>query len=375
MLTMPTLELLTVLSTSLAVCLLLIATQRWHGKHSLDHDLHGAQKIHNMPVPRVGGLAFATGLAGATLFDFFSEARSCTIATQLLLCATPVFAAGFVEDLTKRVSVRVRLCASFLSGALAVWVTGAYLTHLDTPALDAMVSYAPAGFLFTCFAVGGMTNAINIIDGLNGLAAGCVALMLAGLAAISWQVGDQLVTELCLWGIAALVGFLLMNFPFGKIFLGDGGAYLAGFWLAECGILLLYRNPSVSTWAVLLCCLYPVWETLFSIYRRHVVNRVSSGNPDMTHLHHLLFRQVNGRRPRLSTSWRHHGITTMLLWTAVAVCALYAAMSYRNTSSLALGVLVFVVLYQFSHKAMGSVDHESSKQSEGMAPHTTSGAP
>jgi UDP-N-acetylmuramyl pentapeptide phosphotransferase/UDP-N-acetylglucosamine-1-phosphate transferase len=339
--------LLSALASSFAVCALLIVTQRWHGKHSLDNDLSGAQKIHHAPVPRVGGAGLAFGLVIAAGASFVLGGQTYSMVLQLLACAIPVFAAGFIEDLTKKVSVRTRLYASLVSAAMAAWILGANLLRLDTPVLDTVVSIAPLSIVFTCIAVGGMTHAVNIIDGLNGLAAGCVALMLGGLALIGWQVGDILVVKLCLLGIASLLGFLLLNFPFGRIFLGDGGAYLGGFWLAECAVLLLKRNPGISTWAVLLCCMYPVWETLFSIYRRHVHQHVSSGKPDMVHFHHLVYLFISKHSSPHDPAWQQHGLTSIMIWAMVLGCQAIAALSFDNTGVAFLGAMAFIALYQW----------------------------
>ena len=341
-----------VLGSSFAACAFLVLTQRWHGRFSLDHDLNGVQKIHTTPVPRVGGLGLAAGLLAGALVSFILGGQTYPWIWQLLLCATPAFAAGLIEDLTKKVSVRTRLYASFISAAMAIWVLGAQLLRLDTPVLDDLITIAPISILFTCFAVGGMTHAINIIDGLNGLAAGCVALMLAGLAAIAWQVGDVMVMKLCLWGVAALIGFLLLNFPFGRIFLGDGGAYLAGFWLAECAVLLLNRNPSVSTWAVLLCCIYPAWETVFSMYRRNMRQSVSSGAADMGHFHHLALKSAVLLQGRREPTWRSHSRASASLWLMVLVCQCVAVLSYNSTHITIGGVMAFVIVYQWRYAAM-----------------------
>lgn len=343
-----------VLFGSFAVCALLILTQRWHGRLSLDHDLQGAQKLHVQPVPRVGGLGLVAGLMISALAAYLFDSASYPVVLLLLASALPAFAAGFIEDLTKRVSVRTRLYASFASAGIAIWFLDAQLVHLHTPWLDSLITLTPVSLMFTCFAVGGMTNAVNIIDGLNGLAAGCVSLMLAGLAGIAWQVGDVMVMQLCLWGIAALAGFLILNFPFGRIFLGDGGAYLAGFWLAECGLLLLKRNPQVSTWAVLLCCIYPVWETLFSMYRRQIHKRVSSGNPDMTHMHHLVFKHLAGHMAPFSPSWLRHGASSSLIWMVVAACPLLATLMFTETHLLMTACLVFGALYNLAYRYMNS---------------------
>jgi UDP-N-acetylmuramyl pentapeptide phosphotransferase/UDP-N-acetylglucosamine-1-phosphate transferase len=148
-------------------------------------------------------------------------------------------------------------------------------------------------------------------------------------------------------GVATLLGFMAINYPFGFIFMGDGGAYLMGFWLAECAVLLLARNPDVSTWAVLLSCVYPVWETAFSMYRRNVIRRVSSGRPDAVHLHHLLLRRFVVRHVGLTApTWAQHGITSLIIWGMVAACQAFAIISYSSTITTAAGVIMFAVFYQ-----------------------------
>jgi UDP-N-acetylmuramyl pentapeptide phosphotransferase/UDP-N-acetylglucosamine-1-phosphate transferase len=343
---------LAVLVASFAVCALLVLTQRWHGALSLDHDLTGAQKIHHNPVPRIGGVGVMAGLLVGVAVGYGLGGTTWPVVVKLLLCAIPAFAAGLVEDLTKKVSVRTRLLASFVSAGLAAWVLDATLLRLDTPFVDQLMTFTPIAVLFTCFAVGGMTNAINIIDGLNGLASGAVALMLAGLAAIAWQVGDELVFKLCLWGIAALVGFMLLNYPFGRIFLGDGGAYLAGFWLAECAVLLLHRNPEVSTWAVLLAVIYPFWETVYSIYRRRFKQRTASGLPDMVHFHHLVFKHLGRTRGVGTNNWQAHGLSSAALWVFIASSQLAAFMTLNATGSAMAWGAAFACLYVLLYVAM-----------------------
>jgi hypothetical protein len=115
----------------------------------------------------------------------------------------------------------------------------------------------------TVFAVAGVANSINIIDGFNGLASMCCVLILLCLAYVGFQVDDLLVAWLALAGVGAVLGFFVWNFPAGLIFLGDGGAYFMGFYLAEVAILLLHRNPTVSPMFPLLLCIYPVFETVF----------------------------------------------------------------------------------------------------------------
>lgn len=355
-------RLLMIVGASFTACLLVLLTQHWHGKHSLDHDLDGAQKLHTKPVPRIGGLGLIVGLLVAALVSYLTHGDSYPATLTLLVCALPVFLAGFVEDLTKRVSVRTRLLSSFVSAALAVWLLGAQLLDVDTPGLDALMHISLVAALFTVFAVGGVTHSVNIIDGLNGLAGGAVCIMLGGLATLGWLYGDTVVMKLCLWGIAGLVGFMLLNYPFGKIFLGDGGAYLAGFWLAECAVLLLVRNPEISTWTVLLCCLYPVLETGYSMFRRHVIHKVPSGLPDMGHMHQLLFKWLQGKAPD-NAHWPHwlsHGITSVKIWAIVAACQLVAVTTPSQAGLHVMFIVITVCLYVALHRALWGDDEPDS---------------
>ena len=345
------LALITAFVSSLVVCALIVLTQRWHGPLSLDHDVDGAQKFHKVPVPRIGGIALVLGLlAAATVTFSVTQDTDQAHAHWLLLAGLPALAAGLWEDFTKQVSVKTRLMATFASAALATWLMDAQLNRLDTYLLDDLMAYAPVAILFTCFAVGGVANAVNIIDGFNGLAGSTCVLMFAGLAALAHGVGDTMVFLLCLMGMGAFLGFLCLNFPFGKLFLGDGGAYLAGFWLAECGVLLLSRNPEVSTWAVLLCCIYPVWETFFSMWRKSVVRKTGMGKPDKLHFHMLVYRRGTRHllRPNAAT-WQRHLLTTLSISALVAcVQLLIATLAYQTTNhhvGFLVGIVGFALVY------------------------------
>jgi UDP-N-acetylmuramyl pentapeptide phosphotransferase/UDP-N-acetylglucosamine-1-phosphate transferase len=199
-----------------------------------------------------------------------------------------------------------------------------------------------------------MANAVNIIDGFNGLASGSVGIMLLGLAGLAWISHDPLLIALCLFVAAAMPGFMVLNFPFGKIFLGDGGAYLAGFWLAECAVLLVVRNPEVSTWAVLLCCIYPIWETLFSIWRKSFYRKTGMGRPDRVHFHMLMYRRlVSQRVGRATAPWIKHGLSSGFIWCLVIACQSVSVLftySNLNATLMMLGLASFCVAYVWFYR-------------------------
>lgn len=139
--------------------------------------------------------------------------------------------------------------------------------------------------------VAGACNAINLIDGAHGLAGGTALMMVGGLAAAAGVVGDPLVLAQSLAMMGAIGGFLLWNYPRGKVFLGDAGAYFLGFMYAELSIQIVARNPPISAWFVIALAAYPIVETLYSIYRR-TLHRTASMQPDAGDLHSLTYRKL-----------------------------------------------------------------------------------
>jgi UDP-N-acetylmuramyl pentapeptide phosphotransferase/UDP-N-acetylglucosamine-1-phosphate transferase len=313
-----------------------------------DHQLSGAQKFHAAPVPRVGGIGVAAGLVALAIAVEWSHSGPSRQIWLLLLAGLPAFVAGLAEDLTKRVGVGPRLLATMVSGGLAFALLGAEIRRLDVGVLDALLAYTAAALLLTVVATGGLANAINIIDGYKGLTAVVSGVMLLSLAYVGWQVGDNLVVSIAFATAGALAGFFIWNWPRGLIFLGDGGAYFIGFVLATLVILLGHNHPEVSAWYALQLFIYPVFETLFSVWRKKFLRGISPGVPDGLHLHMLVFRRLVrwavGRRDAASLTLRN-SLTAPYLWVLSTLSVLPATLFWRNTSALQASVGVFCVLY------------------------------
>jgi len=334
---------------SLIVTLLIVRSAKVHGHRSGDRDFSKPQKFHTVVVPRIGGLGIVLGLtAAAACLAWQRGAADGQWAFLLLACAAPAFLAGFVQDFTESISPRGRLVATSLSAVLAFYLMDAAIRHTSIPPLDWVVSYSVGALLLTVFAVAGIANSINIIDGLNGLASMCVMLMLGAVGYVAFQVGDQLIGFLALAGLGATLGFFLWNYPSGLIFLGDGGAYFLGFLVAELSILLLIRNPEVSPIFPLLVCIYPAFETIFSVYRRWVLRQQSAHMPDGIHLHSLLYRRVMrwalGDRSAKALT-RRNSMTSPVLWALCIASILPAVLFWNNTAILMGFLLLFGVSY------------------------------
>lgn len=325
---------------ALLVALLLVLTQKWHGHLSMDSH-EGVQKFHTHPTPRVGGIAIA---AGTLIGYLFSPSERQSLLGPLILAGIPAFVFGLLEDVTKRVSVRARLLATMGCGVLGWAITGYSITDANLLGLDWLLGFTAISVLFTAFAVGGVANAINIVDGFNGLAAGTVIIILTAFGVMTSALGDHDLAFVCLILAGAVAGFLLVNWPLGKIFLGDGGAYFVGFSLAWLAVLILQRHTEVSAWAPMLVCGYPVLEVLFSIVRRRR-RHLSPGDPDRLHLHSLVKRRlVRLMLPKASNLMRN-SITGAIMWIAALLPALIAVQWPINTGRLMLGLVFCAFLY------------------------------
>ena len=277
------------------IAIMLIVRLRWNNALSV-----GLQNIHLESTSRLGGAALVIGYVVALGVGLRLQLIAVFPALPLLIAALPVVVVGLWEDVAHRVSPRQRLLAALVSAALASAFAQGIVTRLDLPYVDSWLTYLPFAVPLTLFMVMGACNALNIIDGSHGLAGGTSLLLFLGIAILAWNVGDRSVLVQAGGMTGALASFLLWNYPRGKIFLGDAGAYFVGFMYAQLSIQLIAHNTGISAWFVISLAAYPIVETLYSIYRRKFVRHTAAMQPDVLHLHSLIYVCVLlfGQRPR-----------------------------------------------------------------------------
>jgi len=341
---------------SLLITLWLISSGHLHSKFSADSDTTAIQKFHNHVVPRIGGLGILIGLIFTLTVRRFENEGVGNFGLLLIASSLPAFLFGFLEDITKKVGVKVRLIASFIAAAIAGQLLGGWLTSVQILGIDnLMLAYPALAIGITCFAVAGVANAFNIIDGYNGLSSMVAIIILGGLTYVAFQVGDTQIMIAALAMIGALLGFLVWNYPRGLIFLGDGGAYLVGFWIAELSVLLTARHPEVSKWFPLLLCIYPIFETLFTIYRRVILKRLHPGMPDALHLHQLIYRRVVrwdilNENPQIKIY--RNSMTSPYLWLLCLLAVVPAMLFWRYHLVLKGFAALFTISYLWIYWAI-----------------------
>ena len=317
---------------------------------SIGHDsAEGVQKFHVNPTSRLGGVAIFLGLAVSGLaMPRIAEFQHYSF--WFLLAAMPVWLAGLTEDLTRRVGPTLRLVMATLSAAWLFGALGVSVNRTDVWPIDLILSIPGAPLCVTLLVVAGFTHSVNIVDGFHGLACGLVIIALSGLAFMAGKVGDSMLFQMCLTSLAVVVGFSVLNWPRGSIFLGDAGAYLIGFWVVELGILLALRNPQISPMAPVVAGLLPLIETLFSMYRRNIVRNHPVNQPDALHLHTLVYRRMLFN-PALKYSANDlnavNAKVALFFWLPASIFAVLAYIFVESTEAQLLLMLIYLIMYNW----------------------------
>ena len=189
------------------------------------HGNTAVQSSHRLPTSRIGGLAV---ILGGFFGAFTLDATTSNLVFFLAISALPVFLGGLGEDVGFNVSAKMRLVLAFVSALLAGLLFEAWIPRMGVPVLEILTLYTLPAIVLTLLVSGGISHSLNLIDGLNGLAIGVSIVIALGLMSVAVSVGDYQISYILLLIIGALLGLLVFNYPFGKLFLGDAGAYCTG---------------------------------------------------------------------------------------------------------------------------------------------------
>ena len=333
---------------------LILVTRKMHGEYSLDHDTKGVQKYHTVAVPRIGGIALFTGLAVGSIFHGLQADDQLHLSKWAGVAALPVFLGGLVEDVSKKMSARDRLLLAFLSAAIGYYELGIGLHSVGWEAFDQRFLVQPgASLILTLVMVGGVAHSTNIIDGFHGLLIGVALLVLGAFLWVMIKVNEHLLVIYTMILFGSLAGIFIFNFPKGKLFLGDGGAYLIGFLLAVLALLLVNRHPRISPWFPLLVMAYPVVETIFSIIRKKIFEGRQAMAPDEKHLHMLVFERLSASIGR-TIHLNQNAVTSVVMWLVALVSIVPGVLFWDNTVACLVAFCGFCFFYTFLYISLSS---------------------
>jgi UDP-N-acetylmuramyl pentapeptide phosphotransferase/UDP-N-acetylglucosamine-1-phosphate transferase len=327
---------------SFAACWLIIKTNSYHAKFSADHELKGAQKFHKAPTPRIAGLAIFTSAWLIALYGSIEHYLWAKFLVKLLVPTSMVFAVGLAEDLIKKVTPIQRLMLvafACLVGIYAIHIVNT-ITHTNVMLIDYFLRFEPLSVILTIFILLGATNAFNIIDGYNGLCLITFTTILITCIFIAYSVNYHYLDQSILILIGAVFGVILWNYPSGKIFLGDGGAYFLGFIATLILLELSQHVPDYSPFTSLLIMIYPISETLLSIYRKKFLRGRSPFKPDRLHMHMVVYYRLIRHDHRN----RNAAVVIKMLWFIIPQL-IAAFMLHKQQLYIILAIFTYITVY------------------------------
>lgn len=247
-------------------------------------DAPNQRKVHAKVMPRLGGLAiYISFVIGLLILRPEAEYNTAIILGSLIIIIT-----GVLDDMME-LSAKIKMVGQLAAAGLVVVWGGVQVTFINIPFIDSQIQFGFLSIPITIFWIVGITNAINLIDGLDGLAAGVSSIALITISGMAIIMGDQYTVMLASIVLASTLGFLIYNFHPAKIFMGDTGALFLGYMIAVLS-LLGFKNVTFISFIVPVIILgVPISDTFFAIIRR-IVNKQPLSAPDKSHLHHCLLR-------------------------------------------------------------------------------------
>ena len=300
-------------------------------------DRPNARKVHTHIVPRLGGLAIYIGFVIAVLFSVGMTRE----VVGLLIGSTTIVAVGIWDDICQ-IPAKVKLCGQ-IAAALVLVGFGIQIDWLTNPFGDLI--FLPWFFAIplTVFWVIGFTNTVNLIDGLDGLAAGVSIIASISVFFMALSMGQSEPALITIALIGAAFGFLQYNFNPAKIFMGDTGSMLLGYVMAAVSIIGVVKTAATVALVVPVIALGPpIMDTLFAIARRRM-SGVPIFQPDKGHLHHRLLA--------LGFSQRQAVLSMYCVSVFLGFLALFVASVNYQIGTIA--VLIVLALGIYTGKRLG----------------------
>ena len=295
-----------------------------------------ARKVHYQATPRLGGAAILISFLAVMCLAGISVPQvremmwgNNPILGYILLGSIGIFAIGFLDDLA-RLAPKTKLVGEFVVAGLVAWGANLSFTEIQLLGLCSFTVPAWVGIGLATFWIVGLANAVNLIDGLDGLASGITLAGLLAVSVVGYLGGITSVTWMSTLLIGCLLGFLVYNSRPASIFLGDCGSLTLGY-LAGCLTLLAsFRDGGMldAIFPVLAFAL-PILDCMFAIFRRMMKGR-SPFSPDMEHFHH-----------RLMAKGLSHGKAVLAMWAMAGSCSLVAIAAAFGKGDQLFAVFVF----------------------------------
>jgi UDP-GlcNAc:undecaprenyl-phosphate/decaprenyl-phosphate GlcNAc-1-phosphate transferase len=301
------------------------------------------RKVHQKIMPRLGGLAiYISFLIGILIIQPDANYHlpllnpNTHIHLAIILGSIIIILTGAFDDV-KEISPKVKLLGQILASFIVVVLGDLRVDFINLPFGGGQLNFGIMSIPITMVWIIGITNAINLIDGLDGLAAGVSSIALFTIAGMAYMMGNPYVMVVALIAAVSTLGFLLYNFHPAKIFMGDTGALFLGFLIGVLSLLGFKNVTFISLIIPVIILGVPISDTFFAIIRR-LVNKQPLSAPDKSHLHHCLLRAGYSHRQ-----------TVLLIYAMSAIFGLaafiFSQATIRGSILILLTILVIIEIF------------------------------
>nr|WP_202406483.1 MraY family glycosyltransferase [Virgibacillus massiliensis] len=288
------------------------------------------RKVHQKMMPRLGGLAIYSSF----LLGFLIFLPQTYNYWPILIGATIIMFVGILDDVMQ-LSAKVKFGGQLIAAMVPVF--GGYTIEFITVPFGDRIEFGIAAIPLTIIWIVAITNAINLIDGLDGLAAGVSSIALLTISVLAISMGNYPIALLSFMLLGSTIGFLVYNFHPAKIFMGDTGSLFLGYMISVIAVMGLFKNVALFSLMVPIIILaIPILDTLFAIIRR-IVHKKPLAAPDKFHLHHCIIRMGYS-----------HSQTVIMIYALSGLFSLAAVILTRSamwgTTIILMTVLIMVEL-------------------------------
>ena len=304
------------------------------------------QNIHQskIEIPRFGGILM---ILSTTVFSFFLlSGPSLTLFLYILICSLPMIIVSSIEDFFHNIRPIVRLLFTLLSCTIFFLYSNITLPLIETPLLYSLINEPWLKYAVLIFLLASVINGMNIIDGTNGLGGMVASTAFISLSIISVTIDDYLIFSISMLFVVLIFSFLIFNYPLGKVFLGDAGAYWLGWSIGIITIVFYGRHPELPSWGASLILFYPSMEVLFSFLRK-IISKKNPLKPDENHLHLRLYFLLE--KKLMNKSLANNIVMPLLavVWLAPQLLLLF---SYQDINMIIASFLVCIFIYLLVYK-------------------------
>ena len=264
-----------------------------------------------------------------------------------MLFLIPLIIISLSEDLFQNIAPKFRFFVIIFTSLFFLYFSNISLPIVDIPILNSILQNNLLNIIFLSICISILANGMNMIDGTNGLLILVCISQLISISLLASNIEAWEILDVSIPMISTMVILLLFNFPFGKIFSGDLGAYFFGFFIGYLTIYFFGKYNNLLSWNAVLILFYPVFEVLFT-YIRRIKNNLSPFQADFLHLHSLIFAKLN-KKLRSKPNDANY-LSTLILIPFIFLPTLLILNVFEILSLIIIAIIVMTILYLLYYK-------------------------